>query len=183
VKTITRRISFARTRRKALREARSCAALAELSDELAECVISRFAEANFARINNKAGFLMGIIRRVREDGPDGGGADLKILPRSVEHAIRGLMDEARAQGWGLNMGSRVRVRVRVHVGGKQFMCAAATGSPVRTSQFCHAVMRVYMVMLTLSSSGAHIVSTPITCSRCADLLEQHCVPNPRPSVS
>jgi len=67
--------------------------LAELSDELAECVISRFAEANFARINNKAGFLMGIIRRVREDGPDGGGADLKILPRSVEHAIRGLMDE------------------------------------------------------------------------------------------
>ena len=59
-------------------------------------MISRFAEANFARINNKAGFLMGIIRRVREDGPDGGGADLKILPRSVEHAIRGLMDEARA---------------------------------------------------------------------------------------
>jgi hypothetical protein len=68
---------------------------AELSDDLAECVISRFAEANFARINNKAGFLMGIIRRVREDGPDGGGADLKILPRSVEHAIRGLMDEVR----------------------------------------------------------------------------------------
>ena len=38
---------------------------------------------------------MGIIRRVREDGPDGGGADLKILPRSVEYAIRGLMDEVR----------------------------------------------------------------------------------------
>ena len=45
----------------------------------------------------QAGFLMGIIRRVREDGPDGGGADLKILPRSVEHAIRGLMDEVRCQ--------------------------------------------------------------------------------------
>ncbi len=73
----------------------SLARCAELSDDLAECVISRFAEANFARINNKAGFLMGIIRRVREDGPDGGGADLKILPRSVEHAIRGLMDEVR----------------------------------------------------------------------------------------
>lgn len=57
--------------------------------------MNRFAEANFARINNKAGFLMGIIRRVKEDGPDGGGADLKILPRSVEHAIRGLMDEVR----------------------------------------------------------------------------------------
>lgn len=66
-----------------------------LSEDLAECVMSRFAEANFARINNKAGFLMGIIRRVKEDGPDGGGADLKILPRSVEHAIRGLMDEVR----------------------------------------------------------------------------------------
>ena len=75
----------------------SLARCPELSDDLAECVISRFAEANFARINNKAGFLMGIIRRVREDGPDGGGADLKILPRSVEHAIRGLMDEVRSE--------------------------------------------------------------------------------------
>ena len=68
---------------------------AGLSEDLAECVMSRFAEANFARINNKAGFLMGIIRRVKEDGPDGGGADLKILPRSVEHAIRALMDEVQ----------------------------------------------------------------------------------------
>ena len=61
--------------------------------------MNRFAEANFARINNKAGFLMGIIRRVKEDGPDGGGADLKVLPRSVEHAIRSLMDEVCHMGW------------------------------------------------------------------------------------
>ena len=51
---------------------------------------------------------MGIIRRVREDGPDGGGADLKILPRSVEHAIRGLMDEVRCQ-WATVPGDQAEV--------------------------------------------------------------------------
>jgi len=40
---------------------------AGLSEDLAECVMNRFAEANFARINNKAGFLMGIIRRANMD--------------------------------------------------------------------------------------------------------------------
>lgn len=31
---------------------------ADLSSDLAECAIERFAEANFSRINNKSGFLM-----------------------------------------------------------------------------------------------------------------------------
>lgn len=30
----------------------------DLSSDLAECAIERFAEANFSRINNKSGFLM-----------------------------------------------------------------------------------------------------------------------------
>lgn len=30
----------------------------DLPGDLAECAIERFAEANFARINNKSGFLM-----------------------------------------------------------------------------------------------------------------------------
>ena len=39
---------------------RRCAlpSCADLSSDLAECAIERFAEANFSRINNKSGFLM-----------------------------------------------------------------------------------------------------------------------------
>jgi hypothetical protein len=44
---------------------RTLDALEDLSAELAECAIERFAEANFRNINNKSGFLMGIIRRVK----------------------------------------------------------------------------------------------------------------------
>jgi hypothetical protein len=70
-------------------------ALEDLSSDLAECAIERFAEANFSRINNKSGFLMGIIRRVKEDGPDGGHVNMDILSRSVRHRLRDLMDDGK----------------------------------------------------------------------------------------
>ena len=55
--------------------------------------MQRFCEANFARISNKSGFLMGIIRRIQTDGPDRGSGDLDELPRSVRYRLRDLMDE------------------------------------------------------------------------------------------
>ena len=60
---------------------------AGLSEEYADCAIARFAEANFSRISNKSGFLMGIIRRVQDDGPDRGNEDLDLLPRSVRTCL------------------------------------------------------------------------------------------------
>jgi hypothetical protein len=66
---------------------------AELSDELAECAVQRFSEANFSRITNKNGFFMGIIRRVKQDGPDRSGGDLKSLPRAIRHKLQDLIDD------------------------------------------------------------------------------------------
>jgi hypothetical protein len=40
-------------------------ALENMPGDLADCAVSRFCEANFGRITNKSGFLMGIIRRVQ----------------------------------------------------------------------------------------------------------------------
>ena len=59
--------------------------------------MQRFSEANFTRINNKNGFFMGIIRRIKTDGPDQGGADLDSLPRSVRHKLQDLIDDVSSQ--------------------------------------------------------------------------------------
>ena len=72
---------------------------AALSDELADCAMARFCEANFARISNKSGFLMGIIRRVQSDGPDRGSEDLDMLPRSVRYRMNELIDEVGTSTW------------------------------------------------------------------------------------
>ncbi|BDA47365.1 probable heterogeneous nuclear ribonucleoprotein Q at N-terminal half [Coccomyxa sp. Obi] len=74
---------------------RAMDALEDLGDDAATNAVERFAEANFSRINNKNGFLMGIIRRVQEDGPDRGNVDLDILPRSVRYKLRDIMDDGR----------------------------------------------------------------------------------------
>ncbi|EIE23473.1 hypothetical protein COCSUDRAFT_63013 [Coccomyxa subellipsoidea C-169] len=74
---------------------RAMDALEDLGDAAATNAVERFAEANFSRINNKNGFLMGIIRRVQEDGPDRGNVDLDILPRSVRYKLRDIMDDGR----------------------------------------------------------------------------------------
>ncbi|KAK9836169.1 hypothetical protein WJX81_006506 [Elliptochloris bilobata] len=74
---------------------RTMDALEDLTDDQADQAVERFCEANFARISNKSGFLMGIIRRVQEDGPGGGNVDLDILPRSVRYRLRDLLDDGR----------------------------------------------------------------------------------------
>ena len=68
---------------------------ADLSDELAECAVQRFSEANFGRITNKNGFFMGIIRRVKQDGPDRNGGDLDSLPRPLRYKLQDLIDDVR----------------------------------------------------------------------------------------
>ncbi|KAK9827860.1 hypothetical protein WJX74_006442 [Apatococcus lobatus] len=70
-------------------------ALEDMTEGEAECAVQRFSEANFSRISNKSGFFMGIIRRVKEDGPDKGSGDLDILPRPVRYRLRDLLDDGR----------------------------------------------------------------------------------------
>jgi hypothetical protein len=41
-----------------------------MPEDEADCVVSRLAESNFDRVKNINGFLSGIIRRVKIDGPD-----------------------------------------------------------------------------------------------------------------
>ena len=61
--------------------------------------MARFAEANFGRVSNKSGFLMGIIRRVQQDGPDRGNEDLDLLPRSVRYRMSELIEEVCLVAW------------------------------------------------------------------------------------
>mmetsp|Transcript_37804 Transcript_37804/g.106831 ORF Transcript_37804/g.106831 Transcript_37804/m.106831 type:complete len:313 (-) Transcript_37804:177-1115(-) len=71
-------------------------ALEALPDRQARCVVTRFCEATFSRISNKSGFLMGIIRRVEQEGVDTfGPADISRLPRRVRNTLHGLLDEGR----------------------------------------------------------------------------------------
>lgn len=70
-----------------------CLGPADLGDELAECAVQRFSEANFSKISNKNGFFMGIIRRIKQDGPDRDGGDIESLPRSVRHKLLDLIDD------------------------------------------------------------------------------------------
>ena len=70
--------------------------VADMTEGEAECAVQRFSEANFSRISNKSGFFMGIIRRVKEDGPDKGSGDLDILPRPVRYRLRDLLDDVSA---------------------------------------------------------------------------------------
>ncbi len=85
-------------------------ACADMAEGEAECAVQRFSEANFSRISNKSGFFMGIIRRVKEDGPDKGSGDLDILPRPVRYRLRDLLDDVSAS-FGSTL-SKVFARLR-----------------------------------------------------------------------
>lgn len=67
--------------------------IAELSPELADSAVQRFAEANFDKVMNKNGFFMGIVRRVKQDGPDRNGNTLESLPRPVRYRLQDLLEE------------------------------------------------------------------------------------------
>lgn len=74
-----------------------------MKDEEAECVVTRLGEANFDRIKSVTGFLNGIIKRVKLDGPDRGSGKVDMLSRSVRHRLDDLIDDVSAagRGWGL----------------------------------------------------------------------------------
>lgn len=67
----------------------------KLSDEEAGCVVDRLTEANLDRIRNINGFMAGIIKRVRLDGPDRGAGKVDMLPRSVRHRIEDAIDDRK----------------------------------------------------------------------------------------
>lgn len=58
-------------------------------------MVQRFSEADFSRIKSVTGFLKGIIRRVRLDGPDRGESNMDSLPRAVRHSLEDLIEAVR----------------------------------------------------------------------------------------
>jgi hypothetical protein len=76
-------------------------ALAALPADQATLAVERFAESNFSRINNKSGFLMGIVRRIQDeaaDGPGGGGSALDLLSgdlSDVKAKLQAMIDDGR----------------------------------------------------------------------------------------
>jgi len=53
-----------------------------------------------SRIRNPNGFIAGIIKRVRLDGPDRGAGKIDMLPRAVRHRIEDIIDDVRKRGGG-----------------------------------------------------------------------------------
>jgi len=66
-----------------------------LPDEEAACVIRRVGETDMSHIRNISGFVGGIIRRVKADGPDRGEANIESLPQEVQKLLDGLIDDVR----------------------------------------------------------------------------------------
>ncbi|KFM23197.1 Long-chain-fatty-acid-CoA ligase FadD15 [Auxenochlorella protothecoides] len=65
--------------------------MAALGEEGALCVVQRLSESDFSRVHSIGGFVSGIIRRVRQDGPDRGNGQIDILPRSVRRRVEDLI--------------------------------------------------------------------------------------------
>ena len=74
----------------------SCCA-AELSDADAQSAVDSFGKSDFRRVNNKGAFLMGIIRRVKTEGPDRTHrtSDLDRMHKSVRNRLTDLIDRVR----------------------------------------------------------------------------------------
>lgn len=67
-----------------------------MDEELANTVMARFCEVNFSRVGNLSGFLMGIIRRVQQDGDGYSTRDLSEMAYPVRHRILDLIDAVRS---------------------------------------------------------------------------------------
>lgn len=65
---------------------------ADLDSELADTVLARFSEVNFERVGNLSGFLMGIVRRVQQDGPGCTNRNLEDLPQPIRRRLFDLID-------------------------------------------------------------------------------------------
>ena len=67
---------------------------AELSDADAQSAVDSFGKSDFRRVNNKGAFLMGIIRRVKTEGPDRTHrtSDLDRMHKSVRNRLTDLID-------------------------------------------------------------------------------------------
>mmetsp|Transcript_37691 Transcript_37691/g.72243 ORF Transcript_37691/g.72243 Transcript_37691/m.72243 type:complete len:287 (+) Transcript_37691:129-989(+) len=68
--------------------------LRDMKEDLADAVIDKFTEANMARISNKSGFLMGIVRRIEQE-PPGTGPTMGDLPRGIRRKLEDLVDDRR----------------------------------------------------------------------------------------
>lgn len=64
-----------------------------MSEALSDVVLARFSEVNFNRISNKNGFLLGIIRRIQQDGLDKGAGDFDMLTRTTRHKIKSMISK------------------------------------------------------------------------------------------
>eukprot|EP00854_Cymbomonas_tetramitiformis_P021612 gene21612-25995_t len=73
---------------------RCITAMKDMKEELAHAVLDKFCEANMSRINNKSGFMMGIVRRIELE-PPGTGPDLSDLPRPIRYKLEDIVKERR----------------------------------------------------------------------------------------
>ena len=68
-----------------------------MSDEEAGSVITRLEDIDASRIRNMNGFVAGIIRRVKSDGPDRGEITLESLPRAVREKLQDLVEDRKLE--------------------------------------------------------------------------------------
>lgn len=61
----------------------------------AACVITRLNETDLSRVRNMSRFVGGIIRRVKQDGPDRGEAKMDSLPRPVQRRLEDLIEDRK----------------------------------------------------------------------------------------
>jgi len=61
----------------------------------AVCVVTRLRDSDLKKVRNMNGFVAGIIRRVRQDGPDRGEGQIDTLPKPVQNLLEDLMDDRK----------------------------------------------------------------------------------------
>lgn len=68
-----------------------------LGGDEALCVIQRLKDSDLDRVRSMSGFVKGIIRRVRQDGPDKGEAKIESLPRAVQRLLDDLIADSKLE--------------------------------------------------------------------------------------
>ena len=71
--------------------------LESMPSEEALCVITRLRDSDLRKVRNFNGFVVGIIRRVKQDGPDRGEGQIDTLPKVVQNLLEDLIDDRKLQ--------------------------------------------------------------------------------------
>ena len=107
-----------------------------------------------SRIRNPNGFLAGIIKRVRLDGPDRGAGKVDMLPRAVRHRLEDVIDDVSRGGVGVRRGVGVDVRKGKEAGarGRQGRSRSRAALPPAPPPACRP-SPCLLLLLRLASGG------------------------------